>query len=248
MDFWGGDSGQVEEPQPGGAKIGNWPIDGSYRFAGDLYGEAPLPYTVGAGYIFGDPIDLEGVPRHSGVKVGLIFGETAEVRESQRFAYYVEYVGQLRNIYLTDLDQLLDNSRNREQTFEDYRKQLSEMNQRGLALAEEVNVKLSEIKEEFDAVTAAKQEAEEEFFANLESFQGQQSDEALKVFMDLRKQQVDLRAEFNALTRVAEEYEKVLIRIDRRLQALDLNRDALIKGVKVTPIPGSNLDFIEGDE
>jgi len=245
---FGGNSNGQEEKLKNDEFTYKWSVKSADFFGQELYGESPLPDSIRSGFLFGETISLKGKSSHSGIEVGLVFGETDHVPESQRFAYLVETVGALRNIYLTDLYKLLDTAENRPVALEKYLTQLKEMQQKGLELEEEIQGKVEELKQLFESITKEKKDKENEFFEYMDDFDGVRSDLALAEFIKLRKEQDELRSNHNALSRLIKEYEKILLRIDRRIQSIELNRNALIQGIKITPIEGDNLGLIEKAE
>ena len=58
------------------------------------------------------------------------------------------------------------------------------------------------------------------------------------------EQVVNIRAQYLARLKLVEYYELVLTSMERRINDIDLNEEALIKGIQVVEIAGSDLDLI----
>jgi hypothetical protein len=220
------------------------PLVAGEIFGEKLYGRANLPDSISSGIYFGEPIDLNSVASGVSFQVAEIFGETDRASESERFAYYVELVGKLRNSYYTDLVQLLDSSADRLATFDAYKAQLNEIYKKSLQIRDEIEAQSERFKSDFDSATDEKNLKEQEYFEFIAQFDGLRADKALNEFIELRVAQEVARTKYNALRALAQEYDRTNEFVSRRLQSLDLNREALLKGVRITPIEGDGFEFV----
>lgn len=221
-----------------------WAVDSGYQFSGQLFGTAPVPAAVETGVQFSEPTKIDNSIVGNAVKAGSQFAVVDNVSSEQMFANYINHVGLMRNLYKTDLQQLLDTEANRIKALDQYLLQLKNAYQKGLDLREEVVARIEVARGEFDTTTAAKKTKEEAFFAKLKAYDGQAADREFKEFLVLRRKQDDYRAEFNAFKKIDEEFGIILVRLDRRIKSIELNYSALVNGVRVADIKGDNLDLI----
>lgn len=159
-------------------------------------------------------------------------------------ATYMSTLTKLQNAFATDIHQLLDNSSNRAQALQVH---LSELN---VALDQakddysELSTKRDSLKELFNNTTTAKNQLEKDFFTATESLNSQESNKILVNFINASTRQVDLKAQYNALSKLKEMYETAIANMDARIKDIELNKSALISGVKVVDIKGSDLELI----
>ncbi len=57
-----------------------------------------------------------------------------------------------------------------------------------------------------------------------------------------------MKARVAALDRLAEYYETALKRLARRINAVEQNREALVRGIRVVDVPGAGVDIIIRDD
>jgi chromosome segregation ATPase len=109
---------------------------------------------------------------------------------------------------------------------------------------EELSTKRDELKEQFSEITTKKNEVEETFFNAIENLRGKESNELLIQFIQTSQNQIEVKAEYNALTKLKGMYETAVSNMDARIKDIEANRRALIEGVKVVDIKGSDIDLI----
>lgn len=180
-----------------------------------------------------------------GIRTGYIFGlpESPE-KMFDRIASYMNMLTRLQNAFATDIHQLLDRTQNREQELEFHLRELRDLHTEAEFTVEEVNEEKDELKIKFNEVTAEKDALEEAFFSATEKLEGNKANEILNEFIDVSQEQIDLRAEFNALDKLSEFFDVAIRNMDARIRDIQFNKKALIEGVRVVDIKGSDLELI----
>lgn len=192
---------------------------------------------------------------YTGIKVGMeaAEGESSAAPEipgtdispsNENIVAYVNVLSRIRALYETDIQAMLNRSTDRNRALNDFissmksvasdaRKSLGEIAQRKLTL-----------QSEFDSITAAKQLQEEQYFANLSANNPRETSQNLANFTELARQSVDIRARYRALNKIEEYMNRYAAAVETRIRDTEFNREALIKGVKVIDVEGSDIDLI----
>lgn len=185
------------------------------------------------------------VQGETGVSAATFFGE---LRDQADFVnVYVEYVDNLehmQSLYKTDVYKLLDKTTKRDQALLQHLDELKAMREEGLRIQTQLGINLDDLKVSYESLNGEKNKGESDFFAALADLQGQKSDTLLKQFIEVSQKQVALKARIAALSKLQAYYVTALARLDKRLEAIDKNRDPLIQGIRVVDVPGSDLDLI----
>lgn len=185
------------------------------------------------------------VQGETGISAATFYGELKD--QADFVNVYVEYVDTLehmQSLYKTDVYKLLDQTTKRDVALLKHIDELKAMKDKGLRIQEQIGINLDDLKVSFESLNGEKNKGETDFFAALSDLQGQKSDTLLKQFIEVSQKQVALKARIAALTKLQAYYVTALMRLDKRLEAIDKNRDPLIQGIRVVDVPGSDLDLI----
>ncbi|MFC1810237.1 hypothetical protein ACFLZH_01950 [Patescibacteria group bacterium] len=166
------------------------------------------------------------------------------VGPNDRIATYMSVLTTLQNSFATDIHQLLDNSANRSQALEVHLNELNTALKDANDAFEEVNEQKDKVKVLYNEVTTKKNKLEKEFFDSMEKLESTNSNLILEDFINASQSQIELKAEFNALSKISGLFETAMKNMDARIKDIELNKSALVKGVKVIDIKGSDLDLI----
>lgn len=161
-----------------------------------------------------------------------------------RIGSYMGVLLQLQNAFSTDIHQLLDNSSDRGKALQVHLIDLEDIYQESMETYRTINEEKDSIKVQFNSVTTQKEQIEKDFFVSLEKLEGNKSNDLLNSFIEVSKRQVELKAHYNSLNKVSTLFDTALANTDARIKDMKLNREALIEGVKVVDIKGSDLDLI----
>lgn len=143
-----------------------------------------------------------------------------------------------------DVNEMLNQTSDRSGALADYENELNFL----IYLAEQNLETLREdsdsLVQKFNAVEESKAEQEARFFSELADLDAPAAIGALDLFIDHGEDIVRLRAEFNAREKLISFYEQGLETLQFRLNDIQLNREALVKGVQVVDLEGSTLDLV----
>ena len=166
----------------------------------------------------------------------------------EQFMVFVEDVEALYNLYTLDLNALLDASENRTQALNKHIELLTTRYNESVGNYEEAKVIRAEFSEDFNLGEPDKAALEARFFADVNDYRGPKAIKTLNAFIEQSQQQVDLKAKYFAFVKVQNLYEWVLPPLKQRIEDIKLNREALIAGIQVVDVLGSDLDLILGVE
>lgn len=160
-----------------------------------------------------------------------------------RFIYYVNFLRRILFANQTKIDDVMNNKLRRDFALDEYTNQIKVLFEEGNKLRKEINVQIDEFKIAYNSLTAEKDRYEVDFFASLNELEGEKADQLLVKFIDITQKQLEVKAKLSALTQLSQNYEDLLIKLKLRIEAIEKNRDALISGVTVVDIPGSDIDL-----
>lgn len=163
---------------------------------------------------------------------------------SDRISSYMATLLKLQNAFATDIHQLLDNAKDREEALNVHLNELREVYTDALDVQRQINEEKDKLKVQFNEITTQKDVLEKDFFVSLDKLEGNKSNDLLNSFIESSKRQIELKAEYNALNKVADLFTTALGNMDARIKDIELNKKALIQGVQVVDIKGSDLDLI----
>lgn len=211
------------------------------------------PYDVISSYIFGleyqkpangiqaQPITAIGTM--GGVDAGLVFGKIVNLKQ-ERFVEYVQLLDKMNNIYNVDLYAMLDLSIDRRATLNQY---LNEMNnlidQGGLALAT-IQGDLEEYNTQYSATSTLASNYEKSFYTQIRNYYGQTAYDSLQFFMDASAQAGKAKAQYGAENTLKNMFINSLNALRPRAKDISTNTEALVKGVRVFDIKGSDINAI----
>lgn len=218
--------------------------------AGSNKGTSLEKFEEGIQTVFVTGEDIPQIKRiSSGIQTIFNIGlPEAPADKADRIATYMQALSKLQNAFATDIHQLLDNSSDRQKTLQLHLDELNAAQEEALATLNEINLKKDSLKIEFNEVTTLKDQYEKDFFAAMENLEGTKSNDLLNEFIRISQDQIDLKAEYNSLSKVAAMFDIATANMEARIKDIEYNKDALIQGVKVVDIRGSDLDLIIHEE
>lgn len=199
---------------------------------------AYLDASVRAGLLVGqDEAELD-----AGTQAGEVLGSTL-VAEGQ-LADQIADFGQMYEAMQVNIPNYLNQSRDREEALQDYQDQLNYLLFVARENEEDLRDRSDVITDEFVELEERKNALEERFFANLRDFDAYGSTGVLEAFIKVSEELVALRAHYTATEKLLSYYEVMIEAMELRIRDVELNEEALIKGVKVADIEGSDIDLI----
>jgi hypothetical protein len=219
-------------------------------------GQVGVDPSVYSGLQLGDPlVRFEG---GTGSDSGIFVASEEEFQDQKntikleenldQFVVFLEDVEALYNLYTLDLNALLDVSGNRTQTLDEHIDLLTTRYNSSVGNYEEAKVIRAEFSEDFNLGEPDKAALEARFFADVKDYRGPKAIRTLDAFIEQSQEQVDLKAKYFAFVKVQDLYEWVLPPLKQRIEDIKLNREALIAGIQVVDVLGSDLDLILGVE
>jgi hypothetical protein len=159
-------------------------------------------------------------------------------------AYYVRTFRQVRNIFNTDLFALLNNANDRKATFDQYLLDFKGYNAEALLAYEDLRQEVEKLTETLTRIENLEQEIETNYINQAEALNSSILRAELVRFQELAKRRVVIRSELKAREQILNRYEDALPLISQKILAVEANKDAFIKGVKVTEFRQIDLDLV----
>ncbi len=148
-----------------------------------------------------------------------------------------------------DVNQLLDQSTDRNTALAEYEQQLNYLLYVGKQNQEKLVDESAALEEQFAAIEDQKDAAEERFFDRLRNLDAFASSAALNSFVADGQEIVKLRAHYQARQKLLSYYEQVIASLSLRIADVQLNEQALLEGIQVVDIEGSDINLIiEGSD
>ncbi len=148
-----------------------------------------------------------------------------------------------------DVNELLNDATDRREALKDYEDELGYLLSVARRNQDRLADQLDLLEEQFSKQEDLKDAQEEFFFDRLADLDAYSSGAALDEFIAYSQEVIRLRAHFQARERLLGFYENVIPVVETKLRDLELNEEALVKGVTVIQVDGSDLDLVidEGD-
>lgn len=203
--------------------------------------------SVFIGLLLGNPQQI--LPGDTGVSSGILIGEEEKLAydfsQIQRFTADLE---QLYRLYQSDVRAMLDTSNNRTVTLNQYLVDLRALYNHNFANYGEIGRIKDAFGARFNTLQPQKEASEVEFFTQVRGFNGAAAEKELLHFIELSQKQVDDKAKYFAFSKLESMYEVILPPFKKRIEDIELNREALLSGVQVVDVQGSDLNLIVGEE
>jgi|GEM_PF-2467710 len=210
------------------------------------------PYDVISSYIFGLEYQKQGqieaqpissIGTISGIDAGLIFGKISNLKQ-ERFVEYVQLLEKMNNIYNVDIYNMLDLAVDRRAALDKYLKDMSNLIDQGGQDLASIQGNLQEFNLQYEASSKQASAYETNFFNQVKNYYGQTAFDNLQSFMDSSAQAVRLKAQYGAENALKNMFVNSLAALKPRYQDILANTEALIKGVKIFDIKGSDINAI----
>ncbi len=183
----------------------------------------------------------------SALTTAFIFGETTLETEND-FVDHLNLISRMKNIYNTQLYDYLDKFTDRSQALNDHINELgSIINEAELAMST-LDVELRSMEMQYDTMTSTRDAHENEFFQFLNALNGSEAYYELQIFLEYSRYASEIKANFNAKKTIFSMIDNVLEFLKPRYEDISLNKEALVEGIHVVDVQGSDIDiFIRED-
>jgi hypothetical protein len=139
---------------------------------------------------------------------------------------------------------MLDKTIARDKALLKYLDDLKVARDESVEVSRTIQLNIDDMKMSYDSLTPEKTKYETDFFASMDDLEAEKSDVLLKGFVDIIQKQAALKAKYGALARLLTYYDNALKKMNSRIQAVEQNQDALVKGIRVVDVPGGGIDLI----
>lgn len=153
-------------------------------------------------------------------------------------------IGQIQNALSVDLFQYLNQSVSRADALDSYLHLLSQLLNKTQERMNDLNTKVTFLDANSSSRNQEISQSEQQFFQQLNALNGMNAEEELKRFIDLRENQAEIRAKLGAYRSLYNYYSFFRPRLENLIREIQLNREALIAGVRVTEIQNMTLPLI----
>jgi hypothetical protein len=177
---------------------------------------------------------------------GELLGE--ELSDDNGLAQMILDFADMFNLMEVDVNAMLDQSNNRRDTLEDYAQRLNYL----IYLAGENVTQLesdnSQLADQFERAELLRDEHELRFFEQLNSLEAYAAVSSLNAFTSESQRVVEIRSQFLARNKLIEYFGLAIESMTARVTDVELNEEALVKGVQVIEVQGSDLNLILNQE
>ncbi|GEM_PF-4653247 len=178
----------------------------------------------------------------TGLSATIAVGQTEIIKTD--IAYYIITFRRLQNAYQTNINDLINQSTDRRAKLRSHLAVLRKLHTDGTQLLEQMKSEIEKIKQDYEPQRQLQETTDVNFFEQLNAFNAQTTSDILDDFVEASKQVVAFRARFKALQKVAAFYEEGLPKIAARIRDIELNEEALVSGIRVYDVKGSDLKLI----
>ncbi len=207
-----------------------------------------IPSPIKMAQLFGKefmPLNIEYW--QSAVVNSGVFGEQTlrdQLEGDYRIITSIDLLRKMSNAYKVDINDTLNRAISREQALDDYLALMNKLYTDAKEMKAMLTQELSIISTTFNSLEQPKKDLETLFFQNFEQLLANEASKNLNDYINYSKELVVLKARYKALQRIDERFATFLQSFRARIQDLQDNRDALIKGIKVYDVPQSDLELI----
>lgn len=236
--------GNVEEVVAGDADgaddaDGAGDADGAENDAAVSIGDyESLDSSIYSGIFIGEEMTEEDLSTAAGENIG------EELRSGDALTPYIEEFANMYRSMQVDVQELLNSSRDRQETLDEYDQELNYLLYIGKQNLEQLRTDAEKLTEKYTAAEAERDDYEARFFTRLKELDTYASIAMLNDFVVAAEEVINLRAQYKARVKLVGYYEALIVAMEARIRDIELNEEALVKGVKVVDITGSDIDLI----
>lgn len=153
----------------------------------------------------------------------------------------------MQNAYATNVDELLSKATDRRAKLQSYLALLRQLNAEGSSTLQKVIDEENVIGSQYDVQQQKQNAADANFFEQANALNAKTAQDVLGDFIAAGQESVALRAHYKALQTIQSYYEQGQPRLASRIRGIELNAEALIAGIKIYQVTGSDLNLILPD-
>ncbi|QQR84056.1 hypothetical protein IPJ72_02585 [Candidatus Peregrinibacteria bacterium] len=153
-------------------------------------------------------------------------------------------LSQINNAVSVDLFQYLNRAVSRADALDEYISLLNQLKKRSEARINDLTSKINFLSQNVIGTEQRATQFEDQFFQKLEQFNGKDAWQDYNQFVSLSEGQVETRAKMGTYRTLKEYYEYFQPTLNNLILSVEVNRDALIAGVRVVEIENMQLPLI----
>ncbi len=195
-------------------------VDSSFVFGNEVSGTEDNPLDVV--YFIGDDLNVH----------------------REHIIYYVDLLRRMQSMYENDIYAVLDNSIDRRKKIDDFLTEMAGLIDESELAIERINLQMDNFSDLYSSVSDQRDIYEENFFNYMDSLSGSEANESLRLFVGFGQDSLELKAFFNAYSTVLDMTKNSLKVLNPRYNDILVNKEAIIKGVRVFDVLDSDIDAI----
>lgn len=201
-------------------------------------GYSPQDASLTTSFLLGTPTDRSDGSTQAGQDLG-----DFEVIQDLLADHMKNFVSLYQGMQV-DVWDLLNHSTDRRGTLSDYSEELRYLAYQGRLDSESLRTESDALAQQYSSLETLKSEQEARFFQKMKDLDTYASLGALNQFTLKAQEVIALRAQFNARQKLISYLDATVLAAETRLKDIELNEEALVKGVKVVDLSGSDLNLI----
>ena len=159
---------------------------------------------------------------------------------------YTALINSIIDLLVTDVQDLMNNSRDRSDTLNEYIQSLRREIEQGKIALRSLETQEEESDTTQRRVKRLVRELEDQLDDAIRSGESNNSSSILQELLDAQQELVTSQTQLTVAKQFQSSLSEVLGPLEERLRAVEANRDALVKGVRITDIPGvDDLGILE---
>lgn len=179
---------------------------------------------------------------YSGALFALELGQVSYV--GGQYADYMEVLRQMQNIYDTNVYDLIDMSSDRRALLKDHLAKMQALIDRGEGIYYDIVDKMTRLNDQYGSLTVLQTQSENAFFEAVRNLQSENASAYMNSFVNVSQEMVQVKAYFGAYKSFKAMFANSVNALKPRYQDILLNEEAIIQGIYVFDVPGSDIGAI----
>ncbi len=197
--------------------------------------------TLWTGMDLGDPSQSDSGTTDAGEDIGL------DGNSDDPLQKHINDFSKVYESAQVDVNEVMSKSSDRREALSDYVDELNFYYHLALQAQVEIQDESDTLSQSYDTVETNKNIQEDLFFTKLDDLDAYASTGALNSFVGYSQELIRLRAHYMAREKLLSYYEQVIPYIETKLHDIELNEEALVKGIRVVEVQGSDLNLIQSE-
>jgi hypothetical protein len=178
----------------------------------------------------------------TGITSAIVVG--SETLASTAISYRLNTFGKIDNAYSVNVEEMLNKTSSRRQKLREYIDLLKGLVDEGTKISQTSGAEMAVMQASYDEKVLRQKTSDEEFFAKMNAYEGKETERVLGEFIVISRDIIEVRAKFKALQKIKLLFDQALPKVLKRIKDLEINEEALVSGIKVYDVSGSDLNLI----